>query len=94
MAENPKGQWNLFHILIKGWSDFWNQKVDEVWPTREQLDNYLKEIQKKAFEEFYQQKVKETEARAMGQGGAIGQPGASVGVPGASPSPMPIGGGI
>ena len=59
LANAPQAQWRLFHILIKSWSDKWNQKVDEVFPSLEKVEEYLVEIQKKAFNEFYEQKIKE-----------------------------------
>lgn len=65
LARAPMAQWTLFHILIKSWSNKWNQKVDEVWPTKEQVDEYLAKIQEKAFENFYQRKVSEFQKQAQ-----------------------------
>ena len=67
LSKMPKAQWTLFHILIKSWSDMWNAKVDEVWSKQEDVDEYLKGIQKQAFEEFYQAKIKQYQDK-FGQG--------------------------
>lgn len=67
LDQMPQADWALFHIFIKSFSDFWNAKVDEVWPTEKQVKDFMVDIQKEAFEKLYQEKVKENQARFTGR---------------------------
>lgn len=92
LTNAPQARWNLFHILIKSWSDRWNAKVDEIWPTEQQVKDFLTEIQKQAFEKIYQQKVKEFQTRQVpGQGGGPPPEEMMAQPPGMGPSPAPTG---
>ncbi|RLB39180.1 MAG: hypothetical protein DRH12_11860 [Deltaproteobacteria bacterium] len=68
LEQSPRTVWNLFHILIKSWSDKWNQKVNEIWPTVEEVEKYLIKLQEQAIENVYKRKVEEAKKRKFSAG--------------------------